>query len=166
MDDLATPAIVRAAKAAVTGGIAAFFLVVALGNLTDYDSNWQFVRHVLAMDTTFLSPALMWRAVTDEAVQRLAYHLIIGWEAATGLVLAWAALLMMLRLRQPGFDRARAAAIVGLVMGFLLYGVGFLVIASEWFAMWQSQMWNAQAKAGMFTIVLLAALTFMAAPER
>ena len=50
-------------------------------------------------------------------------------------------------------------------MGFLLYGVGFLVVASEWFAMWQSQVWNAQPKAGMFTTVLLAALAFVAPAE-
>ncbi len=166
MDDIATRGIIRSAKAAVSGGIAAFFLVVAFGNITDYDSNWQFVRHVLAMDTTFLSPALMRRAVTDEALQRLAYHLIIAWEAATGLVLAIAAALMAVRLGRPGFERARAFAIVGLAMGFLLYGVGFLVVASEWFAMWQSQTWNAQAKAGMFTTVLLAALAFVAPAER
>jgi predicted small integral membrane protein len=149
----------------VIAGLATFFLVVGSGNITDYDSNWQFVRHVLAMDTTFLSPALMPRAVTDETLQRLAYHLIIAWELATGAVLALAAVLMAARLRQPGFATARAIAVVGLVMGFLLYGVGFLVVASEWFAMWQSQTWNAQAKAGMFTTVLLAALAFVAPEE-
>ena len=166
MSDLATFAAIRAAKAAVTAGIAAFFLVVALGNVTDYDSNWQFVRHVLAMDTTFLSPALMGRAVTDEAAQRLAYHLVIGWGAAPGLGLGAAAVLMVVRLGRPGFERGRAMAVAGLAMGFLLYGVGFLVVASEWFAMWQSQTWNAQAKAGMFTTVLVAALAFVAPAER
>ncbi len=165
MDDSSTRATIRCAKIAVVGGLASFFLVVALGNIADYDSNWQFVRHVLAMDTTFLSPALMGRAITDESLQRLAYHLIIAWEAATASVLALAAVLMAARLRRPNFATARAAAIVGLAMGFLLYGVGFLVVASEWFAMWQSQTWNAQYKAGMFTTVLLAAMAFVAPPE-
>lgn len=158
-------AAIRSAKLAVTGGLGLFFAAVAFGNIADYDSNWQFVRHVLAMDTTFQSPALMWRAVTDESLQRLAYHLIIAWEATTGIVLALAAVLMAARLRRPDFATARAVAILGLAMGFLLYGVGFLVVASEWFAMWQSQTWNAQYKAGMFTAVLLAAMAFMASPE-
>lgn len=158
-------AAIRSAKLAVTAGIGLFFAAVAFGNIADYDSNWQFVRHVLAMDTTFQSPALMWRAVTDESLQRLAYHLIVAWEAATGVVLALAAVLMAVRLRRPNFVTARAVAIVGLAMGFLLYGVGFLVVASEWFAMWQSQTWNAQYKAGMFTTVLLAALAFVAPAE-
>ena len=30
-----------------------FGLFVCMGNLMDYDSNYQFVRHVLSMDTTF-----------------------------------------------------------------------------------------------------------------
>lgn len=158
-------AAIRSAKLAVTAGIGLFFAAVAFGNIADYDSNWQFVRHVLAMDTTFQSPALMRRAVTDESLQRLAYHLIVAWETATGVVLALAAVLMAARLRRPNFVTARAVAIVGLAMGFLLYGVGFLVVASEWFAMWQSQTWNAQYKAGMFTTVLLAALAFVAPAE-
>lgn len=165
MDTGTTRTTIRVAKLAVVAGLAAFFLLVAFGNVTDYDSNWQFVRHVLAMDTTFQSPELMWRAVTDESLQRLAYHLIIGWELATGLVLVLAAVMMAARLRQPEFAVARAMAAAGLAMGFLLYGVGFLVVASEWFAMWQSQTWNAQYKAGMFTTVLLAALAFVTPAE-
>jgi predicted small integral membrane protein len=165
MGDGAARTTIRLAKLAATAGLGTFFLTVALGNVTDYDTNWQFVRHVLAMDTTFHSPALMWRAVTDETLQRLAYHLIIAWELATGVVLVLAAVLMTARLTQPGFAMARALAVAGLAMGFLLYGVGFLVVASEWFAMWQSQTWNAQATAGMFTTVLLAALAFVAPAE-
>jgi predicted small integral membrane protein len=165
MDDFVARTTIRCAKLAVTAGLAAFFLVVGFDNITDYDSNWQFVRHVLAMDTTFHSPALMWRAVTDESLQRLAYLLIIVWELATGAMLLLAAALMASRLRLPSFATARALAVIGLGMGFLLYGVGFLVIASEWLAMWQSQTWNAQPKAGMFTTVLLAALAFVAPAE-
>lgn len=32
-----------------------------MGNLRDYDSNYQFVKHVLSMDTTIEGNALMWR---------------------------------------------------------------------------------------------------------
>ena len=34
-------------------------------------------------------------------------------------------------------------------MGHLLYIVGFLVVAGEWFAMWQSKIWNGQATADL-----------------
>lgn len=42
----------------------------------------------------------------------------------------------------------------GLLAGIFLYGLGFMVIASEWFVMWQSTTWNAQNKAGIFLMVL------------
>lgn len=40
-------------------------------------------------------------------------------------------------------------------MGRLLKPVGFLVIAGEWFAMWQSQTWNGQRAAGIIGLALL-----------
>lgn len=53
------------------------------------------------------------------------------------------------------FAEARTVAIVGLTMGRLLKPVGFLVIAGEWFAMWQSQTWNGQRAAGIIGLALL-----------
>ena len=67
----------RILKILVTSGVALFFTLVAIGNLTDYGSNFAFVQHVLAMDTTFRSPALMWRAIDVSWAHHLAYGLII-----------------------------------------------------------------------------------------
>ena len=68
-----TAAPVRWAKLAGIAGIALHMSLAAFGNVTDYGSNQAFVQHVLAMDTTFQSPALMWRAITDPALQTVAY---------------------------------------------------------------------------------------------
>ena len=43
----------RIAKMLLLAAIALFYTLVVFNNLTDFDSNFQFVRHVLAMDTTF-----------------------------------------------------------------------------------------------------------------
>ncbi|MCP4228284.1 MAG: DUF2165 family protein, partial [Actinomycetia bacterium] len=51
-----------------------------------------------------------------------------------------------------------------LIVGETRDGFGFLVVAGEWFAMWQSSQWNAQATAGMFTIVILGVTIFVAIP--
>ena len=48
----------RLAKVAMTLSLAAFALLVAFTNVTDYGGNWPFVQHVLSMDTTFRSPAV------------------------------------------------------------------------------------------------------------
>src|SRR4051794_41766985 len=86
----ASPAtVVRACKIALVAAVALFFTCVAFGNITDYDSNWQFVQHVLSMDTTFPNSSLHWRAITEAAVQPAAYWLIIATQIATAGLL-WA----------------------------------------------------------------------------
>jgi predicted small integral membrane protein len=60
--------------------------------------------------------------------------------------------------RRDEFAAARGVAIVGLTMGLFLYAVGFLVVAGEWFAMWQSHTWNGQATAGIFVLFIGVAL--------
>jgi predicted small integral membrane protein len=40
-----------------------------------------------------------------------------------------------------------------------------MVIAGEWFAMWQSKDWNAQAASYRFYITVLAALIFFNMPD-
>ena len=157
----------RVAKIVIVAIVAAFFSIVAFTNITDFETNHAFVRHVLSMDTTFQSPDLMWRAIDDPALQRAAYWLIIVWEGLTAILcwlgvgmlgLAWSA-------SSADFGRARTFAIIGLLMGVMLYAFGFLVIGSEWFAMWQSDDWSAQATAGMFTTVLIGALVLIGLRE-
>ncbi|WP_052866720.1 DUF2165 domain-containing protein [Streptomyces niger] len=125
------------AAGALTATVALYMALVAFGNITDFDTNRAFVQHVLAMDTTFKDPDLMWRAVTSRSLQDGAYIAIIVWETAAALVLVAASVLWALRR-----DRARRLSALGLLMVLLLFGAGFLAIGGEWFAMWQSKDWN------------------------
>ena len=134
---------VRLCKAALVATVALLFLLFAFGNLTDYGSNWAFVQHVLAMDTIFADSTLRWRAITDPGLQTAAYWLIIAWELAAGLVLAVATVRLVAASRDAAtFATAKPVAVVGLTMGLLLYGLGFVTVGGEWFAMWQSHQWN------------------------
>lgn len=127
----------------LTGTVALYITLVAFGNITDFDSNQQFVRHVLAMDTTFKDDDLMWRAVGSTALQDIAYVGIIVWETLAALILIAATVLWVRALRRPdGLRRARRAGTVGLLMLLVLFGAGFIGIGGEWFAMWQSEDWN------------------------
>ncbi|GAA3302303.1 DUF2165 domain-containing protein [Streptomyces cinereospinus] len=126
------------AATVLTGTVALYMALVALGNITDFGTNQDFVRHVLAMDTTFKDEDLMWRAVTDTALQDAAYVAIIVWETVAALVLVagtwfWA--------RGPRV-LARRVSTYGLLMVMVLFGAGFIAIGGEWFAMWQSADWN------------------------
>ncbi|MFJ4878322.1 DUF2165 domain-containing protein [Streptomyces sp. NPDC088745] len=130
------------AATALTAAVALYMSLVAFGNITDFGTNQQFVQHVLSMDTTFKDPDLMWRAVESPAVQNAAYVTVIAWETLTASVLLAATLFWIAGLRRDAYDLARAASTVGLVMMLLLFGMGFLAIGGEWFAMWQSSDWN------------------------
>ena len=43
----------RIAKIVMVASLALFAFLVTFDNLTDYDTNFEFVRHVLSMDTIF-----------------------------------------------------------------------------------------------------------------
>ncbi|MFF5013656.1 DUF2165 domain-containing protein [Streptomyces sp. NPDC001165] len=129
---------VALAAGVLTGILALYIALVALGNITDFGTNQQFVRHVLAMDTTFKDDDLMWRAVTSTALQDTAYVAIIVWESVAALVLIWGTWLWTRR----DHDRARRWSTYGLLMLVLLFGAGFIAIGGEWFSMWQSKTWN------------------------
>ncbi|MGE0733555.1 MAG: DUF2165 family protein [Alphaproteobacteria bacterium] len=150
----------RLSRLALVLTVALFFTLVAESNISDYGSNWAFVQHVLSMDTTFKSPNLMWRAITNETVQTAIYVLIIAWQIMTALLL-WIGAFRMLAARRTDaarFAKAKNPAILGLTAGFLLYALGFLVIAGEWFVMWQSKEWNAQNTSAIFVLFIGIAL--------
>ncbi|MGA9005567.1 MAG: DUF2165 domain-containing protein [Xanthobacteraceae bacterium] len=159
--------IVRIVKVTMVAALAAFALIVAYDNTVDYDSNYEFVRHVLSMDTTFGTSVLKYRAISNEAVWHSAYALIIAVEAVTGLLLAFGALALLRRLRLPAeiFNRAKVWAVAGLGTGFGVWFFGFLVIAGEYFAMWQSKAWNGQEAAFRITAVILAVLIYVSLPD-
>ena len=54
----------RAAKVVMVAAIALFASLVAFGNLTDYNTNFVFVEHVLSMDTIFPFSTIKYRAIT------------------------------------------------------------------------------------------------------
>ncbi len=159
--------IVRLAKITTIAGLAAFALIVAWDNIVDYDSNYEFVKHVLSMDTTFAASTLRDRAITNETVWHAAYALIIAMEALAGLLLAFGALALLARLRSPAaiFNRTKALAVAGPTAGFVLWFVGFLVVAGEYFAMWQSKTWNGQEAAFRITAVILGVLIYISLPD-
>ena len=157
--------VVRACKVALVAAIALFFTCVAFGNITDYDSNWQFVQHVLSMDTTFANSKLHWRAVTDSTLQQAAYWLIIGDAGRHGGAALAGHIVPFAAIGRAEFARARALAVAGLTVGLLLYMVGFVTIGGEWFAMWQSATWNGQQKAFEFIAMIGAVLLVLLLPE-
>ncbi len=153
----------RIAKVVMVGSLALFAFVVTFDNLTDYDSNFEFVRHVLSMDTTFPGNALQYRRITSPALWNSAYWLIIFGEGLTSLTLAVATFVLMRELRSGAarFNRSKRFVFIGTTFGFLVWFFGFMIVGGEWFQMWQSHSWNGQEAAFRFYLTILGVLIFV-----
>lgn len=159
--------IVRMVKSLLVVLVGLLGLLSGLDNIVDYDTNFEVVRHVMSMDTTRSSNALLGRAVTSEALHRLFYAAIIGVELAYGAICVFGALRLFgaCRERAAEFDAAKDIAIGGLALGFVLYLFGFLIVGGEWFQMWQSKDWNLQQAAFRFVGSIGIVMLFVALPE-
>src|ERR1700682_630861 len=91
----------RTAKVLLVFAVALFYSLVVLNNTTDYDSNYQFIRHVLMMDSTFPGNRGMWRALNSPAWHTMFYLLIIAWEGTTMVLLWWGGIRLLRNLPGP-----------------------------------------------------------------
>jgi predicted small integral membrane protein len=155
---------IRLAKVLMTAMLSGFAAIVTWNNLVDYGTNYAFVKHVLMMDTTFPGNALMGRAIPSETAWHVVYALIIAAEAATAVLLAAGAVAMLRAVRATAarFNRAKAITIAGCTVGFALWFFAFMVIAGEYFAMWQSHEWNSEEAAFRFYMAILGVTVFVA----
>lgn len=130
---------------------ALYIFLVALGNITDYGTNFAFVQHVLSMDTTNfgqpagqgLDPEVMWRAIDNPVLWNLGYIGVILIESLAAIILIIAFVDFMRAIfGAASFARARRWASLGLVLIVLLFAGGFIAVGGEWFQMWRSTEWN------------------------
>jgi predicted small integral membrane protein len=146
----------RMTKVLLLLAVAFFYTLVVFNNLTDFDSNYQFVRHVLIMDSTFPGNHGLWRAVFSPWLHRSFYIGVIGWEIVTALLLWWGSVKLARQVRgtAASFNSAKCIPIIALTLSLLMWLVAFLSVGGEWFLMWQSHLWNGQDAAyRMFTVV-------------
>jgi predicted small integral membrane protein len=157
----------RTVKVALVFGVAVFYSLVVFNNITDYGSNYEFVRHVMMMDSTFPENHGMWRAINAPPMHTVFYLSIITWETITMILCWWGGFRLVRALRgtASAFHQAKRVSVAALALGLMMWLVAFLAIGGEWFLMWQSKAWNGQDAAfRMFTIVGIVLLV-VAQPE-
>jgi len=157
----------RAIKSVLMCGVAVLYSLVVFNNITDYNSNYQFVRHVLMMDSTFQRNHGMWRSISSPLIHTAFYLSIIAWETITMLLCWWGAVRMAGALRgtPAAFHKAKRISIAALTLSLMMWLVAFLSVGAEWFLMWQSKTWNGQDAAfRMFTVVGIV-LLIVAQPD-
>lgn len=157
----------RFSKIVLLAAIACFFSLVVFNNITDYTTNFAFVQHVLSMDTIYPTSSLTWRAVTNPQIQHFVYWSIIAWETLTA-ILCWVGVLQLsqtIQAEASTFNAAKSYGLLGLTASCLLWLVGFFCVAGEWFAMWQSPVWNGQAIGFRMFVITSIVLLFVRQPE-
>jgi predicted small integral membrane protein len=157
----------RMAKTLLVVAVAGFYSFVVFNNLTDYGSNFQFIRHVLMMDTTFPGNHGMWRALNGPAVHTAFYLSIIAWETLTMVLCWWGGLRLAKNVRATAaeFHRAKGVAVAALTLSLLMWLVAFLSVGGEWFLMWQSKAWNGQDAAFRLFAIVGIVLLLVAQPD-
>ncbi|MGK0603572.1 DUF2165 family protein [Yokenella regensburgei] len=157
---------IRLSKALLVCAIAFFASLVAFGNITDYATNFQFVHHVLMMDTIFPNASIHYRAIETPWLQKAGYILIITMETATA-ILCWVGGLRLLfsLKKEEEFYAAKKVAVAGLTLGFLVWQVGFMSVGGEWFGMWMSHQWNGVPDAFRFFVTIILVLIYLIQPD-
>ncbi|MGN6396816.1 MAG: DUF2165 family protein [Mucilaginibacter sp.] len=153
----------RLAKVISVAAIGLMALLIVIGNTTDYFTNYLFVEHVLKMDTIFPGSALRYRNIDSIYIFHAAYILIILMEAAMAFCCLKGSWLLARNLKSNAsvFHSKKNWAVAGLIVGIVIWFLGFEVVGGEWFAMWQSKIWNGLAAAERIVSFLVLVLILL-----
>ncbi|AIA49693.1 hypothetical protein L085_21470 [Serratia sp. FS14] len=99
------------------------------------------VGPLLAMQDTYQTPGLMWRAISADWACMLGLAVITALETLAGLFAAAGVALMIGRLKgsYAAFAKGKAWAMLGALCAITVWGVGFMVVAGDWFMAWQAK---------------------------
>jgi predicted small integral membrane protein len=153
----------RIAKATSVAVIGLIGLLVVIGNITDYYTNYLFVEHVLKMDTTFSNSSIHYRSINEPILFHAAYIVIIVMEMGMAFCCLKGGWLLFRSVRKDAYSfyAAKNWGIAGITIGIIVWFLGFEVIGGEWFAMWQSSTWNGLAAAERILSFLVLTLIFL-----
>jgi predicted small integral membrane protein len=156
------PAQKRLALLVAVAGSGLLTLLIAFSNITDYATNFEFVKHVLSMDTIFENSTVKYRSITSDGLHHAAYVFIIVLETAMAYFFTTSSIKMYMQLKaeKEQFNESKKNAYLGVALGVILWFIGFTVVGGEWFSMWQSTDWNGLDPAGRLTTFFM--LTYLA----
>jgi len=158
----------RFAKAVSVAAIGLMSLLIVFGNTTDYYTNFHFVEHVMKMDTTFPDSTIHYRSINNNFAFHVGYIFIILMEAFMAFCCIKGSWSMFKNLKNnaAAFHASMNWAVAGLIVGIAVWFLGFEVIGGEWFAMWQSSIWNGLGSAERIVSFLVMVLILLHFEER
>lgn len=140
-----------------------YCFLIGYNNIIDYQSNFDFVRHVLLMDTTFPDNLHRARAISSPFIHSLFFYTIILTELLISVFTAIGGFKMFINIKNNTlqYNNAKLFAIIGLMLGIILWFFFFIIIGGEWFVMWQSVQWNGLMPARFMLIINLVLLIYV-----
>lgn len=164
MNSLTTDKTIRTSKIILMAYISFFGLLVMYSNFTDYATNYEYVSHVLSMDTTKNNEHTSYRAITSPMLHHRIYWLIITLEVTYTVycLVGTYHLYRKLHASAKEFHEAKKFSIIGLMIGLFIYYICLQVIGVEWFNMDRSQTWNAKDWARHIVDFMLPLLIYVA----
>src|SRR5258708_4909942 len=151
----------RFAKAILVAAIGIMAALIVIGNTTDYYTNYVFVEHVMKMDSTFQGSNIHYRSIDSPVFFHAGYILIIAMEMLMAVCCLKGSWLLFKNIKSDSaiFNASKNWAAAGILIGIIIWFLGFEVVGGEWFAMWQSPTWNGLASAerivSFLTLVLI-----------
>lgn len=163
MRNLSTDQLVRYSKVMLMAYISFFGILVIYGNFTDYPSNYEYVGHILSMDTTKINENIRYRAITSPMLHHRIYWLIITLEViyTSCCLLGTYHLYQNLDESAEAFHDAKKFSVIGLMIAIFIYYVGLQTVGVEWFDMDTSQSWNAKDWARHIVDFILPVLIYI-----
>lgn len=113
-----------------------------LNDATDFnDTLVNAVRPMLEMKDTYDNPWQQWRAITAPWVAPVALVGIMAVETLAGIFGLIGLVIMLRNLRgtSAGFDQGKAWMMLGCLFAVLVWGIGFMVVAGDWFLSWEAK---------------------------
>ncbi|MEN5276665.1 DUF2165 family protein [Brucella sp. TWI432] len=113
-----------------------------LNNTADFSGTAQnAVAPLLSMADTYGNPALTWRSITAGWAPYVGLAGITAMETLAGILATIGVLKMGTNLGKDyaAFARGKAWAMLGALCAIAVWGLGFMVVAGDWFMAWQAK---------------------------
>lgn len=137
---------IRWIKAILLATVGGFAFLVVFGNVTDYNTNFQFVQHVLSMDSRRpdLGLTIEYRAIPWTWFHHIGYIGIIAVETFIMSACLFGAYKMARAAggTDSAFIAAKTWGAWGCTAALALWFFGFQAVGGEWFGMWMNESWN------------------------
>ncbi len=137
-----------------------------LNNTADFSGTAEnAVKPLLAMNDTYNIPGQMWRAITLDWAPYAGLAAITTMETLAGILAMVGVLKMLASIRgsYENFARGKVWAMLGALCAVCVWGIGFMVVAGDWFMAWQAKEnpLNTQLGAMLYTLPCMLCLVIL-----